>query len=67
MLTMHELGILTIKREWAEQGLKRHPSKSDEEKFWCLMNAISASNLEERGVRLGFIGNEAYSADEAQK
>jgi hypothetical protein len=66
MLTTHELGMLTIKPEWTEQSLMS-PSKGDQDKFWCLMNAMSASNLEEQGVRFGFIGNEAYSPDEPQK
>ncbi|PTD25609.1 hypothetical protein CV103_05240 [Sphingomonas fennica] len=34
-----------------------------EDKFLCVMNAASVSNLEERGVFFGFIGNEAYRSD----
>jgi hypothetical protein len=67
MLTMHPSGILTIKTEWAEQRLKRSPSKSEDEKFECLMNAMSASNLEELGFRFGFVGNEAYSTKDTKK
>ena len=67
MLTMHGLGDLTIKSEWAKSQLSNTGSTLDDDKFWCLMNALSASNLEERGVRFGFIGNEAYSTEEPQK
>ena len=67
ILTMHSSGTLTTKPEWAEQQLKRGSSKAEEQKFWCLLNSLTASNLEERGVRFGFIGNEAYSAEESQK
>ena len=60
MLTMHDLGVLTIKPGWAESEL-RGAGKLSEEKFWCMMNSLSASNLEEHGIHFGFIGNEAYS------
>jgi hypothetical protein len=66
VLTLHELGVLTFKPEWAETQL-RGGVKLGHDKFWCLMHSLSASNLEEHGVRFAIIGNEAYSNEEGQK
>jgi hypothetical protein len=65
MLTVHDLGVLTIRRDWSE-GQLRDSQKLSEHKFWCLTHSLSASNLEEHGVHFGLIGNEAYSNEDRQ-
>jgi hypothetical protein len=59
-----QLNIITPKRDWIGQTLRRgwlwrklHGARHKEE-FELLIRAMSASNAEEHGVRLGFIGNE---------
>jgi len=51
-LAVHESGLLTMKSTWP-------PPDVPEEKFWCLMHAVTVSNLEKHGVKFGIIGNMA--------
>jgi hypothetical protein len=37
------------------------------EQFTCLMNAATGSNLRDHGIFFGFIGNEAYPADQPEE
>jgi hypothetical protein len=67
VLTMHDVDMLTLKSEWADDQVRGTASKISEDKFWCLMNAVAASNLEEQRVRFGIIGNEAYLGEESPK
>ena len=63
ILTVHDLGVLTFKQEWIEAGLHQPVLTGDDEKFQCLLKAVSASNLEEHGVGFGFVGTEAAELD----
>ena len=68
-----ELSILTPKIGWIDQPLRRGwlwrklHGKRHNDQFECLLNAMSASNAEERNIKFGFLGNEAYSDGEPQE
>jgi hypothetical protein len=64
ILTVHDVGILTIKLAWIEGALEQPVPSADEERFMCLLKAVSASNLEDHGVGFGFVGTEGAQLDE---
>jgi hypothetical protein len=61
LLIQYAPELLTVRLDWAERQLQQSaPSRQDAAKFECMMNAMSASNLEDHRARFGFIGNEVY-------
>jgi hypothetical protein len=68
-----QLNVITPKTDWIAQSVrkgrvwqKRHGAKHLQQ-FHCLMNAMSATDADEHGIRFGFIGNQATSDEEPEK
>jgi hypothetical protein len=68
-----QLHVITLRRDWMGQSMRKgwlwrkiHGARLNQQ-FECLMRAMSATNAAEHGLRLGFIGNEAYASEEPQE
>ena len=67
ILMVHDSGILIINPGWVEESLRRPSSAEDDYKFECLLKTLSASNMEDHGLRFGLIGNEAISSTDPRR